>query len=262
MPQKQSRKRRMPRRKAPAKAIVKAVKAVVARNVETKTINVPEAPGGTTNSVGVTYGALSGIAYLAQDVFRCPQGALNSSVIGAANRIGDKVKGVGFLMDYYFHMASNFNLAGVDYRIPFVNLRVTVFRAAFGSPLLSTALVYDTNFLTTNTSTLQPINWNEGYVKDVLYDKVFTLKQFATMASAAGPNLNLKETTCFHLKKYIKFPNLVKYCDNNTTSPNSTTMPIYVAIAAELDDSNSGLIPSGSTLLNYTGYTRAWFKDA
>jgi len=263
-PKKQNRGRRSarPRTAKPSKTLKRAIKQVVSKQVETKTINCPDIPGGSTNSVAVTYGALAGIQYLVQDVFRQPQGTANSSVIGSGNRIGDKIKAVGMLMDYYFHMASNFNLGGTDYRIPFIKLRVTAFRTAFGSPLLGTSLVYDTNFLTGNTTTLQPINWNEGYVKDVLYDKVFTLKQFPTMASAAGPNLNLKETAVFHFKKYLKFPNLVKYCDNNTTSPNSTTMPIYLAITAEVDDANAGLIPSGSTLLNYTGYTRAWFKDA
>jgi len=262
MPQKQTRKRRMPRRRAPSKAIVKAVKTVVARNVETKTINVPSTAGGNVNTVAISYTQLAGVQYLAEDVFRQPQGVTNSSVIGSGNRIGDKIKGIGFLMDYYFHAATNFNLAGADYRIPFVKLRITVFRTAFGSPVLNLPLIYDTNFLNGATSTQQPINWNEGYVKDVLMDKVFVIKALPTMNSAAGPNLNLKESTCFHFKKYLKFPNLIKYCDNNTTSPNSTTMPIYVAICAEVDDANVGLIPSGTALLNYTGYTRAWFKDA
>ena len=247
-----------------SKPLQRAIKQVFKRQVETKTLVCPETPGGTANSSFTPYGALSGIQYLVQDVFRQPQGTGNSTVIGAGNRIGDKINAVGFLMDYYFSIIPYYAIGATSFFVPYVKLRITVFRQAFGSPLLSTPLVYDNNVLATETSTLQPINWDEGYVKDVLFDKVYTIRNnLSVQAAGSGsfPNLPISGNM-MHFKKYIKFPNVVKYTDNNTSSPNTTDKPIYIAIAAEVDDSNTGLVPSGTKILHTTGYTRAWFKDA
>lgn len=247
-----------------SKGLKKAIKTVMKRNVETKTINVPSTPGGGANTVNVPYGALSGIQYLAQDIFRCPQGAFDSTALNSANRIGDKITAIGFLMDYYFSIPCFYSIASTSFFIPFVKLRITVFKQAFGSPLLSTPLLYDNDFLPTNTSTLQPINWDEGYVKDVLYDKVFVIRNTnSVMSGGSGtlPNLPVIGQT-FHFKKYFKYPHTVKYTDNNSSTPNSTTAPIYIAICAEYDDANTGIIPSGTKIIFTTGYTRAWFKDA
>ena len=247
-----------------SKTLKAAIKQVVTRQVETKTINCPTTPGGGTNSIYVPYGALSGIQYLCQDVFRCPQGVNDSTSIGSLNRIGDKVQAIGFLMDYYFSIPVFYPIAATSFFLPYVKLRITVFKQAFGSPLLSTPLVFDSNFLPTSTSTLQPINWDEGYVKDVLYDKVFIIRNtLSAMApgSAGTPNISVSGNM-MHFKKYIKYPHTVKYTDNNAASPDSTDKPIYVAITAEYDDSNTGVIASGTKILFTTGYTRAWFKDA
>lgn len=247
-----------------SKTLKAAIKQVVTRQVETKTINCPSTPGGGTNSIYVPYGALTGIQYLCQDVFRCSQGVNDSTSIGSLNRIGDKVQAIGFLMDYYFSIPVFYSIAATSFFLPYVKLRITVFKQAFGSPLLSTPLVFDSNFLPTNTSTLQPINWDEGYVKDVLYDKVFIIRNtLSAMAPGAAttPNQSISGNM-MHFKKYIKYPHTVKYTDNNSASPDSTDKPIYVAITAELDDSNTGVIPSGTKILFSTGYTRAWFKDA
>ena len=83
-------KRKILRRKAPAskksmkvsKPLRKAVKQIINKNVETKTINVPMTPGGGTNTVNVPYQALSGLLFLAQDVFRVPQGVEDSTALG------------------------------------------------------------------------------------------------------------------------------------------------------------------------------------
>jgi len=247
-----------------SKNLKTAIKTVMKTQVETKTINCPTTPGGGTNSIFVPYGALSGIQYLVQDVFRCPQGVNDSTSIGSLNRIGDKVQAVGFLMDYYFSIPNFYPVAATSFFIPYVKLRITVFKQAFGSPLLSTPLVYDSNFLPTNTSTLQPINWDEGYVKDVLYDKVFVIRNnlSSQVPGGGGGTPNIPGGNMLHFRKYIKYPHAIKYTDNNATSPDSTDKPIYIAIAAEVDDSQTGLVPSGTKIVWSTGYTRAWFKDA
>jgi len=245
----------------PSKALTRAVTAIVKRNVETKTINVPSAVTPTTNTALTPYGALSGLQYLVQDVFKVSQGVADSTAIGSANRLGDKIRGIGFLMDYYFTMPSFYTLSGTSYPIPFVKFRITAWKQAYGSPLLNQPLLYDSNFLVTNTSTLQPINWDEGYVKETLYDKVFIMRQqlgFTPGSTFQVPAL----ANVFHFKKYIKYDKIIKFVDNSSTSPNSTDNPVYVTLSAELDESFSGLTPSGTKILFSTGYTRAWFKDA
>jgi len=258
-----TKKRASARRPKVSKTIKTAVKQVLQKEIESKTINVPVSTGLTVNSVNTVYPALSGVQYLATDVFSLTQGVEDSSVIGAPNRIGDRVKGVGFLMDYYFQSATSYPIASTSFFIPFVKLRITVFKQPFGIPPLTSALLYDTNFLNVNTSTLQPINWNEGYVKDVLYDKVHILRNNLSVQGAGSgtfPNVS-QYGQVFHFKKYFKYPHLIKYNDNNTANPNSTDKPIYIAISAEVDDASSGLVPSGTKILWTTGYTRAWFKD-
>lgn len=263
------RRKRVMRKRTAARKVSKplqrAIKSVIKRTAETKTVNCPQVPGGSSNTANQSYTALSGIAYLVQDLWRMNQGTADSTALSASNgnRIGDKIQGIGFLMDYYFHARQYYSVGAAAFFIPYVKLRITVFRQAFGSPLLSTSLVYDSNFLNTNTSTLQPINWDEGYVKDVLYDKVFIIRNnLSTQGQGSATSFTVSQQgNVMHFKKYIKFPHAVKYVDNNTTSPNSTDKPIYVAISAEIDDAQTGLVPSGTQLLSITGYTRGWFKD-
>ncbi len=244
------------------KAVTKVVNKVSNKKIETKTINVPSAVTPTTNNALVPYGALSGIQYLVQDIFKVAQGVTDSTAITAANRIGDKIRGIGFLMDYYITLPSFYTLSGTAYPIPYVKFRITVWKQAYGSPLLNSPLLYDSNFLVTNTATQQPINWDEGYVKEVLYDKVHILRNnyvgFTPGASLQVPAL----ANVFHFKKYIKYDYPIKFVDNSSTSQNSTDNPLYATISAEVDESFSGLTPSGTKILFTTGYTRAWFKDA
>jgi len=245
------------------KTVKLAVKQALKSNVETKTINVPLNPGLTVNAVNLPYPSLSGIQYLGQDIFSLTQGVEDSSVIGAPNRVGDRIKGVGFLMDYYFTTASLYPIASTSFFIPYIKLRITVFKQAFGTPALTSALLYDTNFLNVNTSTLQPINFNEGYVKEVLYDRVHIIRNNNSVQAAGSGTFpgQLPIANVFHFKKYFKYDNVIRYNDNNTVSPNSTDKPINIVISAELDDANTGLIPSGIKILFTTGYTRCWFKD-
>lgn len=255
------RKKNAYKKKPMLKTIKDVVKQQMKVQVETKTINCPD-PTGISNSNATPYAALSGVQYLVQDVFKVNQGTGDSTAIAAGNRIGDKIKGVGFLMDYYFRIINFYSIGANVFYLPYVKLRITLFTQAFGSPLLTSPLIYDTNFNNSNTSTLQPINWDEGYVKNVIYDKVHiirnTLSLQGTVATASVSPLG----QVFHFKKYFKYDHMIKFADNNTLSPNSTDKPIYIAISAEVDDSVSGAVPSGQKIVFSTGYTRAWFKDA
>lgn len=244
-----------------SKPIKKAIKAVMTKQVETKMINVT-APLGGVNSIFVPYAALSGIQFLTQDIFSLKQGVADSTVIGSSNRIGDKIRAVGFQMDYYFHIANQYQIMGIFYPVPFVKLRITVWKQAFGIPLLNSSLLYDGNILNTNTSTLQPINWDEGYVKEVLYDQTHIIKNNYYGSPPTSVFTVPLYGNVFHFKKYIKYDRPIKYADNNTTTPDATDNPLYCSISAEVDDSNSGLVPSGTKILWTTGYTKAWFKDA
>jgi len=237
-----------------------AIKSVVSREVETKTINVPDATSGTTNTVGLIYPSGSGLQYLCQDVFKVKQGVTDSTALNALNRVGDKIKGVGFLCDYYIHGYASYAVGGSQYQIPYTKIRITIWKQAFGVPLLNLPLLYDTNFLNVSTTTLQPINWDEGYVKDVIYDKVHIMRTNYQQLDSANfgvyplPNV-------LHFKKYFKYDQIIKYADNNTVAPNATDKPIYITISGEVDEGNV-FVPNGIRLLNTTGYTRAWFKDA
>lgn len=246
-------------------AVVKAeVKKQTNKKLETKTINVPDADSlGLTNTVNREYNTRQGIQLLAGDIFQVRKGVDDDSTLLATNRIGDRIQGIGFVCDYYFTTKSVYALSTLTYFIPFVKLRIVVWRQAQSTGALTQALLCDENFLNANTSTLQPINWDEGFIKDVLYDKVHIIRnsQFTSFTqSGCVPSAQLPMSNVFHFKKYFKFDHPIKFFDNQST-PNNTDKPINLAIFAELDDATS-VIPTNSTILYTTGYTRAWFKDA
>lgn len=261
-PKKRRIRRRAPKRKTTrkvSKPLARAVKSVMLRQVETKSIVAPHSGSTVVNTVNVAYNAGSGLLYLIQDMFKMPQGTEDSTGVYAANRIGDKINSIGFLMDYYFSLPPTYTVSAGFY-LPYVKFRVTVFTSSYGVPPPSQALLYDQNILSTNTSTLQPINWGAGFVKSVLYDKVFVIRNQTYTATTGSPNLPIL-TNVFHFKKYIKYARNIRYTDNSGSSPNTTDKPIYVSISAEVDDSNS-MTPTGTTLMRVTGYSRGWFKDA
>lgn len=248
-----------------SKGLRKAINTVVAKKIETKTINCPDPTSGLLpkNTVDREYLAASGVMYLVNDVFRCPQGVADSTVIGSANRIGDKVQGLGFMMNYYFHTCNLYTLGNI-FQIPWIKLRICVIKTAFGFSPLTYQTVFDTNFLNVSTYTLQPIDKDEGYIKEVLYDDVIIIRnQASTSDTVSKPNDQLIYNNVFHFKKYIKYDRPIRYMDNNSTDPTGTNYPISILITAEIDDSFVGGIPPSNTpLLRATGYTQAWFKDA
>lgn len=251
-----------------SKPLRKAIKEVVKAQVETKTINVTDPDSGLirTNTINKPYLSLSGLQYLANDIFKVSQGVTDSTALGASNRIGDKVRAIGFKMNYYFHIATKYNFTSLKLLIPFVKLRILVFRQSFGQPLPTIGTAYNTDFVNVNTSTLQPVDFHEGYVKEVLYDRVHILRPASTTGTdnVSDPNTQQSVANVFHFQKYCKFDHPLKYMDDQITNPNGTDKPVHIAISAEIDDSWSagGFPPSGTTLLWTTGYTQAWFKDA
>lgn len=265
-------KKRVYRKRKTGKARVSrplraAIKQVVNTQVETKTINVGDPNAGLlpANTVSKSYLSASGLQYLAQDVFKCPKGVEDSTALLGQNRIGDKIHAKGFLMNYYFHNSNTYAIGGNNYQIPWVKLRILVFTTAFGVSPPSYSLVYNSDFLSANTYTLQPLLQNEGYVKNVLMDKTIILRNQNTFVTtgSGNPSQQLVHGGVYHFKKYIKFDHPVKYMDDNSASPNNTDKPIYIAISAEIDDSwVGGIPPSNTNLLYTTGYTQAWFKDA
>lgn len=258
------RKRPMRRRatKKVSKPLRRAIKQVVKSQAETKVINVPTTGSLVVNTVNLPYPALSGIQYLASDIFAVPQGTQNDTGIGSLNRIGDKINALGFQMNYYFSTAAIYSLASAVYMIPYIKLRVTVFEAKYGVPAPSTPLTYDGNYLSTNTSTLQPINYDAGFVRKVLHDRVYIIRNQNAPQQNGGTLPILPTNNVFHFQKYFKYNKLVSSVDNPNPSGTATKNPIYIAIAAELDDAQTGIVPSGTKILFTTGYTRCWFKDS
>lgn len=255
------RKKKMPRkgrrtaRRPAMKAVRAVVKSTLRRQMETKIINVAD-------QANLAYTALGGIQMLAADVYSVQQGVRNSSQAGAANRIGDRIRAHGFQMNYYFTIPNFYNVGAASFYIPFVKVRCIVFQTANYIPALTSTLLFDTNFLPAATSTLQPVNYDGGFVKKVLYDKVFVIRNTLSVQSGGATGVNIPQIgNMIQWRKFIPYKNLVKFSDNSTIQPNSTDAPIYVAISAEVDDANTGLVPSGTTILRTTGYTRAWFKD-
>ncbi|WP_445772290.1 hypothetical protein [Rheinheimera sp.] len=250
-----------------SKNLKKAITQVIKKTIETKTINVTDPDSGLIrkNTINKVYLSASGLQYLAQDIFKVQQGVADGTQLGSLNRIGDKVRGVGFKMNYYFHMANKFNISSSSYFVPFVKLRIIVFRQAFGQPLPTYGTLYNTDFCNVSTYTLQPVDFHEGYVKEVLYDRVHILRaQQNPTDSVTTPNSQLAMMNVFHFQKYIKFDYPIKYMDDQISNPNGTDKPVHIALSAEIDDSwsSGGFPPSDTPLFWTTGYTQAWFKDA
>lgn len=250
------------------KAIAKVAVKANAKRIETKCVNVPDPDSGLipTNTINKPYLSASGLQYLVKDVFRQPVGANDLTTINAGNRLGDTVQGVGFEMDYYIHLRYGYQLSGLKLSIPFVKLRVIVFttHALVYPPTYGT--LFDTNFVSAETWTMQPIAWREGFIKNKLMDEIIILRphDVESTDSVTDPNTQQSYTNVYHLKKYFEYNKKIKYMDDSTTDPTGTNEPIHIAVTAEIDDSWSagGFPPSNTILFNTTGFTRAWFKDA
>lgn len=248
------------------KATKQLIKQALSTEIETKTINVPDPVQLITNTVNRLYTAGSGLQFLAVDAFRQFQGIANSTVIGSpvGNRIGDKVKAVGILMDYFFHSRSFYSIGANSYHIPFIKVRITLFTQAFAVPLPTVLQLYDPAFIAGGGASLRPVDYSEGNARRVLYDKLVIIDNPPAdpLSAAAQPNSPQPISAMIRVRKYIKLDKFIKYMDSNSGAPDSTQNQIHLAITAEVDDSFTGLVPSGTTLLYMTGRTQCWFKDA
>lgn len=253
-----------PRSKAvrPSKRLTLAIKQVVKKQIETKTINIPDPIAGSLNTINRLYLQGSGLQFLVVDAFKVQQGVSNDTSCLSPNRIGDKTRAVGMLMDYYFHTRSYYAIAGSSYHIPFVKIRVTCFQQAFNiNPPLVNQL-YDVNMVSGGGASLRPIDYDDGSVRKVLYDRTFIVQNKPADPLSTTPNTATPMNSVFRFRKYLKHDKLQQYMDSNSVNPNGTANPIYLSVYAEVDDSFPGLVPSGTTLLYITGRSQAWFKDA
>lgn len=266
MPSKIKYRKRRPGRKSttakPSKALKKAIKAVVGKAIETKTINVPDPVAGSLNTINRLYLQGSGLQFLCVDAFKVSQGVSNDTTVGSPNRLGDKVKGVGLLMDYFFHTRSYYSIAGSSYHIPFIKIRVTCFQQAYNINPPTVAQLYDVNMVAGGGASLRPIDYDDGSVRKVLYDRTFIVQNKPADPLSTTPNTAQPMNNVMRFRKYIKYDKSVRYMDSNSVNPNGTANPIYLSVYAEVDDSFPGLVPSGTTLLYMTGRSQAWFKDA
>jgi len=239
--------------KGPLQKYVKTIaKEVFDKRTETKQYNCPS---GQQNA---WYAANGGIAYLVSDVFNMPQGVEDASSTTAKNRIGDKIKAIGFKLCYDFSLPANYSVGSSVITLGYVKLRVMAFQMAPNVPIPTYPLIFDTNYNPTQTYTQQPINWGEGYVKKVLYDKTYCLKNNNAVLPPGG---QIPFTNVLQFRKYIPFDKFISYTDENSADPNQTTKRVFVTLTAEYDTPNT-VTPTGTKILYISGYTQAWFKDA
>lgn len=264
-----SRKSRRSSTKKVSKSLRTAIKQVVKTQFETKTINVPDpttSGSSSSNTLNRVYGQGVGLLFLAEDIFKVAIGANNNTVLpsvnNVGNRIGDRVRGVGFLLDYFFHTRSSFTLGSAKYHLPFVKLRISVYTCPFGVPKPDVFTLYDPNMIQLGGASLRPIDWDEGVIKNKIYDKLIIIRNQPADPLGSDPNTIFPYDSVYHFRKYFKYDKIIKYMDSTVLNPNGTHEPIYVSITAEVDDSFSGLVPSNTTLLYITGRSQAWFKDA
>jgi len=243
-----------------SKAVRSEIKQIAYKTQETKSINVPDATNPASNTVALTYPSASGLQYLVLDAYKCPRGTDDSTVLGAANRVGDSVYALGIQMKYTFMMNTTY-VNPLLTTIPFVRLRIIAFQANSSiAPPPGTFTLLDANFLGTSAftnSTMQPINYNAGFVKRILYDKVKILRA-ANNSNAAAPPVLYLQSQVYNFDKYLKLKQKIKYL-SSTGEP--TEEPIHVCIIAETDNTSTQMA-SGSRLVLTSGYSRAYFKDA
>jgi len=238
--------------KMPLNKRIKAVaKQVFNTRVETKTWNPP------SGNITAYYGAQSGLTLLCADVFAMPQGVQNSTATSAVNRIGDKVRAIGFKMCYDFSLPTTYSVGTSIISLGYCKFRILAFTIAPNVPVPAYPLVYDVNFTPGSTYTNQPIAWGEGYVKKVVYDKTFCLKAQQNSNVGAG---QIPWNNVMQFRKYVKFDRILKYMDESPT-PDQSSQRVFIALTAEYD-TPSTVTPSGTKILHINGYTQAWFKDA
>jgi len=167
-----------------SKNLTRAIKQVVKKSVETKIINVPDSASlGLTNTKNRVYGALSGLQYLAFDIFKVNQGVNDATTLGSGNRIGDKIRPM--------YLQFKGQMYGGNSHV----LRVIVFRW-HPTTTPTGAQILDNTYVSTFRAPFAPYEESSKDMYTILKDKYFTL-------SAAGDQNKIIKFTISRKKMAI-----------------------------------------------------------
>lgn len=236
------------------------VQKLINKNIETKQ--------AYKTYLTATYNANDDFLVMAQDVFGgIGQGALDSSTPASNNRIGDSITARGVLFNFRIVARNVFTVAGNNYQLPWVSVRLMIFTsrasiAQLGLPNKTKCL--DGQAMTVNLAPTQ-VPWSMtqyGYVKNVIYDKVIKIRNdglFVNNSILSDPVLGNE----YNFKKYLKLNKVIKYTDNLAGTPNETSEPMFFAILAETAPFlATGIGTVNAPLCSISGYTKVYYKDA
>lgn len=213
-----------------------------------------------------TYNDRDDILNVSQDVFGgIGQGALDSSVPGANNRIGDSISARGVLFNFRITARNTFTNGSIVFTLPYVYVRLMIFTVKAPIALLglpSKANMFDQNAMTVNTApTRVPFSsTNYGYAKNIIYNKVIKIRNDGLFVNNGIANETLLGND-FYMNKYIKWNKIIKYTDNGTGT--QTNEPMFFSIIAETAPFlSTGMNLVVNPLCTISGYTKVYYKDA
>lgn len=240
-----------------SKPVKRQIQKMIDGNMETKT----HYQTYTTQS----YNDRDDILNVVQDVFGgIGQGALDSSLPGANNRIGDAISARGCLFNFRITARNTFTNS-IAYTLPYIYVRLMIFTIKAPVSLVglpTKANMFDGIAMTVNTApTRVPFSGsNYGYSKDILYNKVVKIRNNGLFVNNGIANETLLGND-FYFNKYIKYHKIIKYTDNG--SGLQTTQPMFFSIIAETAPFlNTGMNLTVNPLCTISGYTKVYYKDA
>lgn len=235
-------------------------KKLISKNIETKC--------AYKDYVTSTYSDRDDVLNVVQDVFGgIQQGSLDSSVPSSANRIGDSINARGVLFNFRITARPTYNHAGITYQLPYVYVRIMIIQARGPVSLLGVpnkARLFDQNAMVVNTApTRIPFsNDNYGYVKKVLFNKVYKIRNSGLFVNNGVATDSLLANDMF-FKKYIKMDKIIKYTDSLAGATNETVSPLHFCVIGETAPFlNTGMNLTVNSLFTISGYTKVYFKDA
>lgn len=236
----------------------------IARNIETKTqLQVTDA-----QQVGSITGE-NKLIILCNDIFKTQQGTQDSILSGNANRVGDEIQALGFVLRYRLTNQCLYNTGGTPVTIPFVTYRLIVVvanapNAVTGNPTKNDILDFQHPAYGILPCEV-PLNKNGGFIKKVLLDKRITINNHGLMVNNNTANPTSLAGTSRDFKRYIKYPHKIRVTDSSPESGspfNDTMYPIYVLLVADMGVNMGAPSPTSATIGWCTGYTQSYFKDA
>lgn len=255
-----AKKNKMVRRKKNkvSKPVKNIIQRMINKNIETK----QHYQTYTTQ----TYNDRDDILNVTQDVFGgIGQGALDSSVPGANNRIGDTISARGCLFSFRITARNTFTNGSINFTLPYIYVRLMIFTVK--SPLALVGLptknkLFDVNAMTVNTApTRVPFSGdNYGYAKKILYNKVIKISNTGLFVNNGIANEGLFGQDYF-FQKYIKYNKIIKYTDNG--SGLETSQPLMFSVIGEVAPFlNTGMNIYVNPIFTISGYTKVYYKDA